>query len=87
MAGYDEARHGELARINALVEAYERAHEREHRDAGMPLQLAFCYASDPSGRGDDTGRRFIFGREQVVGINNALALIRQIATGYGIDIN
>jgi hypothetical protein len=85
MSGYNEAKHGELARINRLVEEYERVNEEKHRRAGEPLQQAFLYSSDPSGRGDDSKRKFIFGTCQVVGLDTALLLIKQIAVGYGIE--
>lgn len=85
MSGYNEVKHAELDRINSLVEAYERAHEAEHRQAGRPLQTAFPYSADPSGRGDDSKRKFIFGNCQVVGLDTALLLIKQIAVGYGIE--
>lgn len=86
MAVRNSAKHHELLRINRLVEAYEREHESEHREKGMPLQKAFLYASDPSDRGDYEHMKYIFGREQVKGVTAALALMREIATGYGINV-
>lgn len=79
---YDETKSAELVRINALVEAYEREHEQEHREAGEPLQRAFLYSSAPAG---EASRKYIFGNAQVVGIDAALAQIRMVADMYKID--
>lgn len=86
MTAGSNAKHNELVRINKLVEAYERAHESEHREKGKPLQKAYLYASDPSDRSDYEHMKYIFGQAQVRGVTAALALMREIATGYGIDV-
>jgi hypothetical protein len=83
---YHEVKHAELARISALVEAYERLHEARHRESGEPVQRAFLYASDPRETGDSRRYKFVFGNGmQVIGIDDALSLIRAIADAYGID--